>query len=80
MSERPRVLVIVRRGQDERFSALEQLLAREPVHITWDRRDAERRRQRLAVAIERRQRQRRRPPPVSWETLDFAVVDAAPPS
>jgi hypothetical protein len=68
-----RLLVIVRRGETERFELLRQELADEAVRVVWDRRGGERRGG-AAVPEDRRQSERRGRPPATWSTLDFTIV------
>lgn len=68
-----RLLVIVRRGETERFEVLRQELADEAVRVVWDRRVGERRGG-VAVPEDRRRSERRGRPPTTWNTLDFTIV------
>jgi hypothetical protein len=76
-------LVIVRRGEPDRFQALETIFETDPeVTVCWDRRQAWRRlgRQPPPDAPDRRRtRDRRRPPPVTWTALDFVVATGEAP-
>lgn len=72
------VLMVVRRGADERFRFLQEAFAHEPVTIIWDRRAAERRRGASRWPEgERRFQERRRPPPATWTALHFVVSGGA---
>ena len=68
-----RLLVIVRRGETERFNLLEQELGEEAVRVVWDRRVGERRRG-TTIPDDRRRGERRGKPPATWSTLDFTIV------
>ena len=72
------VLMVVRRGADDRFRFLREAFASEPVTIIWDRRMAERRRGgSRRPEGERRFQERRRPPPATWTALHFVVAGGA---
>jgi len=68
-----RLLVIVRRGETERYELLQQELAEETVRVVWDRRVGERRRG-TTIPDDRRRSERRGKPPATWSTLDFTIV------
>jgi len=72
-------LMIVRRGQMERFRSLQETFGRDPIRadIIWDRRQSERRRRNGSSQPDRRRRERRGPPPSTWHALDFLVVRSA---
>lgn len=72
----PEYLIIVRRGEIERFRVLATSMAGEAVRVMWDRRVGERRARQAPAAPERRRQDRRAPPPPSWETLDFVVAES----
>lgn len=69
-------LMIVRRGQLDRFLSLRDTFGREPIRaqVIWDRRKGERRTSSMTAATERRQRDRRGASPSTWTALDFVVV------
>ena len=69
--------VIIRRGAAGRFGARATAFQTEPdVTICWDRRQGERRTQRIVPQHERRLgRARRGRPPMTWDALDFLVTD-----
>jgi hypothetical protein len=69
-------LMIVRRGQLERFVSLRGTFGGEPIRaqIIWDRRQGERRTSSDTAVTERRLRARRGAPPCTWTALDFVVV------
>ncbi len=69
-------LMIVRRGQLDRFLSLRDTFGREPIHaqVIWDRRKGERRASSETAPAERRRRDRRGAPPSTWTALDFLVV------
>jgi hypothetical protein len=77
VGDSPRFLVIVRRGQADRFTILAETFARNPVQVIWDRRTEERRGVTHPSPQERRRRVRRGPPPESWSVLDYLVVTRA---
>lgn len=52
-------LLVLRRGEEELFMALRDRLEAAPVQVIWDRRLAERRRNRAGAAPERRRGERR---------------------
>ncbi len=69
-------LIIVRRGDTERFHFLQEIYRSQPsVHVIWDRRVADRRRAASPVGNERRQSDRRAAPPRSWTTMGFIFVE-----
>ena len=80
-------LMIVRRGQTERYRSLQNTFGDAPINakVIWDRREQNRRRQGAAADEERRRRDRRAPLPSTWASLDFVVAkpgtvtDSAPP-
>jgi len=67
-------LMIVRRGQIERYEFLEKAFTDEPIQVIWDRRIGERRGQTQPTSMDRRQGERRRQLPTSWDVLDFVVA------
>jgi hypothetical protein len=77
VGDSPRFLVIVRRGQAERFTLLAETFARDPVQVIWDRRTEEGRGLTHPSPQERRRRVRRGRPPESWTAMDFLVVTHA---
>ena len=71
----PRLLMIVRRSQIERFRLLRERFAGEEICVIWDRRQHERREDPLALLpYDRRRRDRRGALPISWTALDFVTV------
>ena len=72
-------MMIVRRGQTERYRSLMETFGRDPINATvmWDRRDHDRRQDTQPSATERRRRDRRTPLPGTWQTLDFVVAKPA---
>ena len=80
-------LMIVRRGQTERYRSLQDTFGTAPVNATviWDRREQHRRQHGTSADDERRRRDRRAPLPSTWASLDFVVakpakiMDDAPP-
>ena len=73
----PQAVMIVRRGEPDRFRVLQQTLAAEPVQLIWDRRLRDRRRARGSAAPDRRRKERRRLTPSTWTTLGFVFVRLA---
>ena len=73
-----RQLMIVRRGQHDRFLSLQQTFGPDPirVEIIWDRRNGDRRERSpsMSSTAERRRHERRGPVPSTWGALDFIVV------
>ena len=69
-------LMVVRRGQTERYRSLQQTFGHAPIDATviWDRRLQDRRRYLTTADDERRHRDRRAPLPSTWTSLDFIVV------
>ena len=72
-----RFLVIVRRGQGDRFTILAETFASDPVEVIWDRRTQVRRSVAQLLPLERRRQDRRGLPPESWTLLDYLVVTHA---
>ncbi len=72
-------LVIVQRGNLERFRALERAYRSSPsVHVIWDRRMGDRRQASSPVAQDRRRHERRGPPRASWTTGGYVFVEQKP--
>lgn len=71
-------LVIVRRGNLERFRFLEDTYrSRTSARVIWDRRFDDRRQHDQIVPVDRRRGSRRGPPPASWDTMSFVFVEDA---
>ncbi len=71
-------LIIVRRGDIERFHFLQEIYRSQPaVRVMWDRRVAERRQSSWPVDWERRRGERRSSLPRSWTTMGFVFVELA---
>jgi len=71
--------LIVRRDLDERYHDFLQAFARvRGLDLIVDRRQRERRQRAASVEHDRRTGERRGPPPDSWQTADFIIVE--PPS
>jgi len=69
-------LIIVRRGDTERFRFLQETYRSRPsVHVMWDRRLGDRRREEQSVPVERRRTDRRSAPPSTWEKMGFIYVE-----
>ena len=67
------ILLIVRKGAQQRFDALRQKTAQLQVKVVWDRRERARRVQEASAPQERRRSDRRTNEPYTWETADFLV-------
>ena len=69
---------IVRRGNGDRFRALQETFGAAPISatVTWDRREVDRRRRRSAQTFPstHRRAERRGSEPSSWSALDFLVI------
>jgi hypothetical protein len=73
--------IFVRIGALRRFHTLTRKTADLPVEVVWDRRRDDRRDAQVAAEgdepqDDRRQTDRRKPPPFTWDTADFVVVEA----
>ncbi len=69
-------LIIVRRGDVDRFHFLQEIYRSQPsVHVMWDRRLADRRQSAAPAMSERRESERRSTPPRSWTTMGFVFVE-----
>lgn len=67
--------LIVRRGLDAcYYRFLEMFAVHRNVEVTLDRRQADRRRQWLAVEQDRRRQERRGEPPETWNCADFVQM------
>ena len=70
-------LVIVRRGETERFRFLQDTYrSRMSAHVIWDRRSGDRRQREEPVTEDRRRGDRRGRPPATWRTMGFVFVEA----
>jgi len=68
--------LIVRRDIDARYHDFLQAFARvRGLDLIVDRRQSERRQRVASVERDRRTGERRGPPPVSWQTADFIIVE-----
>ena len=67
-------VVIVRRGQTETLSLLEEMFVAATA-VIWDRRFGDRRRQHGEKRPDRRTHERRSHPPSSWTNLGFLVFE-----
>jgi hypothetical protein len=67
-------LMVVQRGDDDRFRFLSSTFRDRPVEIMWDRRMADRRRSADGAVEDRRSGDRRNAPPTSWDNLGFLVA------
>ena len=72
-------LMVVQRGDQDRFRFLSSTFRDRPVDIVWDRRDGERRKAGDGTPSDRRAGDRRNAPPSSWVNLGFLVAKRAPP-
>ncbi len=69
-------LIIVRRGDTDRFHFLQEIYRSQPsVRVMWDRRVNDRRQWSTPAVPERRQSERRSTPPRSWTTMGFVFVE-----
>ena len=69
-------LIIVRRGDRERFRFLQDTYhSLSSVRVIWDRRRQERRRQTASVAADRRCGERRATQPSTWERMGFIYLE-----
>ena len=69
-------LVIVRRGDTERFRFFQNTYHSYPhVRVTWDRRSTERRQRDELVTLDRRHGERRGPSPATWRTMGYVFVE-----
>jgi hypothetical protein len=64
---KPVAEIIVRRGALRRFDRLTRDASAVPVEVSWDRR--------VSDADAPARGERRGPPPFTWETADFVVVE-----
>jgi hypothetical protein len=67
-------LMVVHRGEHDRFRVLTSTFRDRPVEVMWDRRMADRRRAADGVSVDRRSSDRRQSPPSSWNNLGFLVA------
>jgi hypothetical protein len=67
-------LMVVQRGDLDRFRFLSTTFRDRPVEVVWDRRVGDRRRSADASAVDRRAGDRRNTPPASWDNLGFLVA------
>jgi len=67
-------LMVVQRGDLDRFRLLSTTFRQRPVEVIWDRRVGDRRRSGDDQAVDRRSRDRRRSAPTSWDNLGFLVA------
>jgi hypothetical protein len=70
-------LMVVQRGDQDRFRFLRSTFGDRPVEVMWDRRLSDRRSSREASAVDRRAGDRRHTPPSSWNNLGFLVARSA---
>lgn len=75
MSEVKPIRMVVRRGAVRRFESLKRQTANLPVIVSWDRRQADRRRVSDDIARDRRRTERRQQPAFTWDLADFVVVE-----
>ena len=75
MSEPKRIRMVVRRGAQRRFEALQERTANLPVTVSWDRRQQDRRSVDGDIARDRRRTERRQQPAFTWDLADFVVVE-----
>lgn len=70
-------LMVVRRGDHDRYRFLNDAFRDRPVSVLWDRRLNDRRRRsngKGSAAAERRLTDRRQEPPLTWDNLGFLVA------
>jgi hypothetical protein len=67
-------LMVVQRGDQDRFRFLSTTFRDRPVEVMWDRRVGDRRRSGEAASVDRRAGDRRNRPPSSWDNLGFLVA------
>jgi hypothetical protein len=67
-------LMVVQRGDVDRFRFLNATFRDRPVEVVWDRRVGDRRRSAEGSAVDRRAGDRRNSPPASWDNLGFLVA------
>jgi hypothetical protein len=67
-------LMVVQRGDDDRFRFLSATFRDRPVQVMFDRRVGERRQPGDDISPERRSTDRRNRPPSTWDTLGFLVA------
>jgi hypothetical protein len=67
-------LMVVQRGDHDRYRFLSSTFRDRPVEVVWDRRTGDRRRATDGPAVERRAGDRRTRPPASWDNLGFLVA------
>jgi hypothetical protein len=72
--------MVVRRGAQRRFEALQERTANLPVTVSWDRRQKDRRAVDGDIARDRRRNERRGEPAFTWDLADFVVVEEGGPS
>lgn len=70
-------LMVVQRGDDERFHLLSSTFRDRAVEVMWDRRSSDRRRAVGGTPVDRRSGDRRNSPPPSWVNLGFLVARRA---
>jgi hypothetical protein len=67
-------LMVVQRGDQDRFRFLSATFQDRPVEVMWDRRIGDRRRSGEEPSVDRRVGDRRNRPPASWDNLGFLVA------
>jgi hypothetical protein len=70
-------LMVVQRGDHDRFGFLRSTFGDRPVEVMWDRRLSDRRTTSDGPDVDRRASDRRRTPPTSWNNLGFLVARSA---
>jgi hypothetical protein len=70
-------LMVVQRGDQDRFRFLSSTFRDRPVEVMWDRRVGDRRKAADASPVDRRSSDRRNSPPTSWNNLGFLVARRA---
>jgi hypothetical protein len=77
-SSKAAYLMVVQRGDHERFRLLSSTFGDRPVEVMWDRRVSDRRKPGDGPSVDRRSADRRHSPPTSWKNLGFLVARRGP--
>ena len=70
-------LMVVQRGEEDRFQMLRSTFRDRPVQVVWDQRVSERRKTVDGPSTDRRAGDRRQSPASSWNSLGFLVARRA---
>jgi hypothetical protein len=71
-------LMVVQRGERDRFEFLASTFGDRPVEVIWDRRVSERRKPGDGPSVDRRIADRRHSAPTNWNNLGFLVARRGP--